>query len=149
MTIITIIFSSWTIFYEYSSWVANFADLHLTFKLHTALPLILKILLQRDVISYREGENFVMRSFRICCSHRSPVFCFFPSCGSSTRFRVMSSPYRVSLLPSSDTPHSEGLLCTSYKSDEETSTWRLTTYTCPRRDSNPLSQQVICRRPKR
>jgi hypothetical protein len=47
----TIIFSGWTMFYEYSSWVANFGDLHLTFKLRTALPLILKTLLQQDIMS--------------------------------------------------------------------------------------------------
>jgi len=145
----TIIFSSWTMFYEYSSWVASFADLHLTFKLHTALPLILKIVLQQDVISYQDGENFIMGSFRICCSHRRPLFYFFPSCGPSTRFQVMSSPYGASLLPSLDTPHSERLLCRSYKSDAEISTWKLITFTCRRRDSNPQSHQVSSLRPTR
>lgn len=97
-------------FYEYSIWVASFADLHLTFKLHAALPLILKIVLQQGIISYQDEENFIMGSFRICCSHHRPAFYFIPSCGPSTRFQVMSSPYGASLLPSSDTPHSERLL---------------------------------------
>jgi hypothetical protein len=97
----TIIFSSWTMLYEYSSLVASFADLHLTFKLHTALPLILTIVLQQDVISYQDGENFIMSSFRSFCSHRRTVFYFFPSCSTSIRFRVIFSPYGASLLPSS------------------------------------------------
>jgi len=47
----------------------------------------------------------------------------------------------------SDTPHSVALLCTSDQPVAETSTWKHTTFTrykhpCPRRDSNPLSQQA-------
>jgi hypothetical protein len=140
----TIIFSRWTMLYEYSSLVTNFADLHLTFKLHAALPLILNTALQQDIISYQVGENFIMGSFRVCCSHLMTVFYFFPFCSPSFRFRVMFCPYAASLLPSSDTTHSEGLLGTSCKSDAETSTWKLTIFTCPRRGSNPQSQQVRC-----
>jgi hypothetical protein len=77
------------------------------------------------------------------------VFYFFSSCGPWTWYRVMSPHYGASLLPSSDTPHSDGLLCTSCKSDSETSTWKLTIFTCPRRGSKPQSQQVSCRRPTR
>ena len=51
-----------------------------------------------------------------------------------------------------DTPHSVGLLWTSDQPEAETSTWQHTTLTrdrqsCPRRDSNPQSQQAIGRRP--
>jgi hypothetical protein len=47
----------------------------------------------------------------------------------------------------SDTPHFVGLLWTSDQSVAETSTWQCTTLTtdrhpCPRRDSNPQSQQA-------
>jgi len=54
--------------------------------------------------------------------------------------------------PHSDTQHSLGLLWTSDQPDAETSTWQHTTLTtdghpCPRRDSNPQSQQASCRRP--
>jgi len=52
----------------------------------------------------------------------------------------------------SDTPHSVGLLWTSYQTNAETSTWQHTTFTtdrhqCPRRDSNQQSQQTSGRRP--
>ena len=48
--------------------------------------------------------------------------------------------------------HSVGLLWTSDQPDAETSAWQHTTFTrerhlCPRRDSNPQSQQAGCRRP--
>jgi hypothetical protein len=48
--------------------------------------------------------------------------------------------------------HSTGLLWTSDQSDAETCTWQHTTLTkerhpCPRRDSNPQSQQASGRRP--
>jgi hypothetical protein len=51
-----------------------------------------------------------------------------------------------------DTPHSVGILWTSNQPVAETSTWqhtRLTTdrHLCPRRDSNPQSQQTNCHRP--
>ena len=51
-----------------------------------------------------------------------------------------------------DTPQSVGLLCTSDQPVAETSTWQHTTLTtdklpCPRRDSNPQSQQASGRRP--
>ena len=52
----------------------------------------------------------------------------------------------------SDSPHSVGLLWTSRQPDAQTSTWQHTTLTrdihpCPRRDSNPQSQQARSRRP--
>jgi hypothetical protein len=52
----------------------------------------------------------------------------------------------------SDAPQSVGLLWTSDQSGAETSTWQHTTLTtdkhpCPRRDSNPQSQQASGRRP--
>jgi len=52
----------------------------------------------------------------------------------------------------SDTPHSAGLLWTSDQLVTETSTWQHTKLTrdshpCPRRDSNPQSQQASGRRP--
>ena len=52
----------------------------------------------------------------------------------------------------SDTPHSVGLLWTSDQPDAETSNWQNTTIItdrlpCPRRDSNPQSQQASCRKP--
>jgi hypothetical protein len=52
----------------------------------------------------------------------------------------------------SDTPHSVELLWTSDQLIAETSTWQHTTFTtdrhpCPRRDSNPQSQQANGRRP--
>jgi hypothetical protein len=52
----------------------------------------------------------------------------------------------------SDTPQYVGLLWTSDRSDTETSTWQHTTLTrgrhsCPRRDSNPKSQEANGRRP--
>ena len=52
----------------------------------------------------------------------------------------------------SDTPYSIGLLWTSYQPDAETSAWQHTTLTrdshpCPRRDSNPQSQQASGCRP--
>jgi len=51
----------------------------------------------------------------------------------------------------SNTPHLVELLWTSYQLDAETSTWQHTTltrekYPCPRRDSNPQSQQARGRR---
>jgi len=47
--------------------------------------------------------------------------------------------------------HPVGLLWTGDQPDAETSTWQHTTFTrdrhpCPRRDSNPQSQQAGCRR---
>jgi len=52
-----------------------------------------------------------------------------------------------------NTPQSVGLLWTSDQSDAETSTWQHTTltrdrYLCPRRDSNPHSQQSSRRIPR-
>ena len=52
----------------------------------------------------------------------------------------------------SDTPHSVGPLWTSEQANAETCTWQHTTLTrdrhqCPRRDSNPQSQQTSARRP--
>jgi hypothetical protein len=52
----------------------------------------------------------------------------------------------------SNTPHSVGLLWTSDQPVAETSTWQHVTLTrdrhpCPRRDSNPQSQQTRGRRP--
>jgi len=52
----------------------------------------------------------------------------------------------------SGTPHSVGLLWTSDQHEAETSTWLYTTPTrdrhpCPRRDSNPQSQQASECRP--
>jgi hypothetical protein len=52
----------------------------------------------------------------------------------------------------SDTPHSVGLLWTRDQPVVETSTWQHTTLTtdrhpCPRRNSNPQSQQANGRRP--
>jgi hypothetical protein len=52
----------------------------------------------------------------------------------------------------SGTPHSVGLLWTSDQPHAETPTWQHTALTrdrhpCPRRDSNPQSQQANCRRP--
>jgi hypothetical protein len=49
-----------------------------------------------------------------------------------------------------DTPHSVGLLWTRDQPDTETSTWQHTTltrerYQCPRRNSNPQSQQALDR----
>ena len=54
----------------------------------------------------------------------------------------------------SDTHHSVGILWTSDQPDAETSTWQHATLTrdrhpCPRRDSNPQSQQASGRRPTR
>jgi len=51
----------------------------------------------------------------------------------------------------SDTPHTVGLLWMSDQLDAETSTQKHTTFTrnwlpCPRRDSNPQSQQASGRR---
>ena len=47
--------------------------------------------------------------------------------GASTRFRVMSSPYGASRWPSSDTPHSVGLLWTNDKPASDAPTWQHTT----------------------
>jgi len=52
----------------------------------------------------------------------------------------------------SGSPHPLGLLRTSYRSTAEISTWQHTTLTkrrhpCPRRNSNPQSQQANGRRP--
>jgi len=52
----------------------------------------------------------------------------------------------------SDTPHSVGLLRTSYQVDTENSTWQTTPLTrdrctCTQQDSNPQSQQASGRRP--
>jgi len=51
----------------------------------------------------------------------------------------------------SDAPHSVGLLWTSDQPNAQTSSWQHTALTtdrqqCPRRDSNPQSQQANCRR---
>jgi len=51
-----------------------------------------------------------------------------------------------------DTPHSVGPLWTSDRPDAEYCIWQHTTHTrdrhaCPRRDSNPQSQQASGRRP--
>ena len=51
-----------------------------------------------------------------------------------------------------ETPHSVGLLWACFQPDVQTSTWQHTTltkdrYPCPRRDSNPQSQQANDRRP--
>jgi len=51
---------------------------------------------------------------------------------------------RISLNVHSDKPHSAGLLWTSNRSIDESSTWQYTTlwkerYVCPRRDSDPQS----------
>ena len=51
-----------------------------------------------------------------------------------------------------DTQHSVGIFSTSDQTDAETTTWQHTTLTrdrhpCPRRDSNPQSQQANSRRP--
>jgi hypothetical protein len=63
-----------------------------------------------------------------------------------------SPHYRGFTITHSDTPQSVGLLWTRDQSDAETSTWQHTTLTrdrhsCPRRDSNPQSQQASGRRP--
>jgi len=55
-------------------------------------------------------------------------------------------------LSHSGTSHWARLLCTSDQPNTETSTWQHTTlsrerHPCPRRDSNPQSQQASCRRP--
>jgi len=52
----------------------------------------------------------------------------------------------------SDTPHPLGLLRISYRPTAESSTWQHTTLTrrrhpCPRRNSNPQSQQANGHRP--
>ena len=76
----------------------------------------------------------------------------FFSCGASTRFRVMDSLYCASWSHSPDTSQSVGLVWTSDQPDAETSTWQHTnTYQrhrnpCPRRDSNPQTQQASGRR---
>jgi hypothetical protein len=69
----------------------------------------------------------------------SPVF----FCGSSTRSRVMASPYGASRSHSLDTPHSVRLLWTSDQSDAEICTQHTTptrdTHPCPQRDSKQQS----------
>jgi hypothetical protein len=60
--------------------------------------------------------------------------------------------YRGFMTTLSDTPHSVRLLWTSDQPDAQTSTWQHTTLTrdrhqCPRRDSNPPSQQTKGCRP--
>jgi hypothetical protein len=62
---------------------------------------------------------------------------------------LMFRGFTITLL---DTPHSVWLLWTSDQPVAETSTWQHTTFTrdrhpCPRRDSNPQSQQASGRRP--
>jgi len=72
--------------------------------------------------------------------------------------RQAECAYHVSLLVvkvsrlHSDTPHSVGFLWTSDRLITQNSTWQHTTLTrdghpCPRRDSNPKSQQANGRRP--
>ena len=41
-----------------------------------------------------------------------------------------------------NTPHSAGILRTSYQPDAETSTWQHSTLTIPRRDSSPQSREA-------
>jgi hypothetical protein len=60
--------------------------------------------------------------------------------------------YRDFTITLRHTSHSVGLLWTSARPDTETSTWQHTTLTrdrhpCPRRESNPQSQQASGRRP--
>ena len=101
------------------------------------------------------------------CLHPNPAtFILFPACQGTptflgqgkTNFFMAQQPLvgqgRLiidALRSHSDTPHSLGLLWTGDQPDAETSTWQQTTPTrhrhpCPRRDSNPQSQQAKGRR---
>jgi len=79
-------------------------------------------------------------------ANQNPLLYTFFSCGTSTPFRVMASPYGTSRLHSLVTSHSVGLWGID-QPEAETSTWQNITltrdkYSCPRRDSNPQFQQA-------
>jgi hypothetical protein len=86
--------------------------------------------------------------------YKTPKFIialFFPY--GSTPPRGLRPPHFSRLRDHTwDSPHSVGLLWTSVQPVAETSTWQQTTFTrerhpCPRRDSNPQSQQASGLRP--
>ena len=68
------------------------------------------------------------RNTTLCPSANSSPFIFF-FCDTSTRSRVMASPYGASCSHTMDKPHSVGILCTSDQPNTETSIWQHTTLT--------------------
>jgi hypothetical protein len=82
--------------------------------------------------------------------HILQIFFFFYS-AFTTLYEFQPPHSRGSEITHKDAPQSVGLLWTSNQPVAETSTWQHITLTtdnhpCPRRDSNPQSQQAIGRR---
>lgn len=83
------------------------------------------------------------RNTTLCPSANSSPFIFF-FCDTSTRSRVMASPYGASCSHTMDKPHSVGILCTSDQPNTETSIWQHTTLT---REKHPFSRRDLNSQP--
>jgi len=93
------------------------------------------------------GEQYRSPSSSLCSFVHSPVT------SSLVFYLGTTAPVdQGHLIVEDSRSHSVGLLCTSNEPDAETSTWQQTALTrdrhqCPRRDSNPQSQQASGLRP--